>query len=1180
MKLTTLNIKGFKSFADKTSIHFNENITGVVGPNGSGKSNIVDAIRWVLGEQKTSSLRSEKMDNLIFNGSKNRKGAGLAEVSLTFENTRGVIPSEFKEVTITRILHRDGESEYRINDVACRLKDITGLFMDTGVASDSYAIIELKMIDEILNDRENSRRRLFEQAAGISKYKIRKKETLNKLTLTDTDLARVEDLLFEIGNNLKQLEAQARKAKRYHALKDEYKALSIELSRMQVTRQLDLFKQFEVQKQEQEDKRLEIETKLTQLEAQIEKEKTELIEKEKNLTSRQKELNELINAITRKESEKNLNNEQVRFLLERVTQLKKQVGDSEAGIVRLDEQLMRVNEKKALQKGALENFVTELEAKNQELSGIRMQNDDLKKQVDAARDNSLSLEKQVHEHEKKIAINTTEKENLARAASQNESKNQELDAHLAQLKQEAESVKTVIDEKTQNLETLIADEERIKQETEQSANRLRELEQSLSKESRKLDSKKNEYSLNKSLVDSLEGFPESIKFLKKKSESAKAAQLFSDIIYCGEQYRAAIENYLEPFLNYFVVDNQKDAYESINLLADSSIGRANFFILSRFTNYTPKQTLNIPNAIPAAQVIEVDEKYKQLASFLLDNVYLLPEDKFNDEAVAAVAEAEKATLLSVNGKYIRTGYSMSGGALGLFEGMRLGRIKNLDKLKEEIETLEKEVKRQEAEITTLNTALQNLKSSSRQKDIQATRDELNRMSQKAVSVQTKIENYQSFVEENRNKNTDITTRIEQIEQQNEVLRQELNVLLENKNACARELETIQLNFSTVNETLAKTSGEYNEKNIRYHQQQNLLNSLEQEAGFAERQIGEYKTRIEESQVEIAIDEEKIAGHETKLKELEQALLTGYGEREMLEKSLTEVEAQYYEARGGITELEDQLKTQQKNRAHLDMLLTEIKDKSTELRIEMNAIRERLAAEFNVNLDNLLEQPATEGLIEEEVRENALKIKTRLDNFGEINPMAVEAYEEMKQRFDFITTQKNDLTEAKKSLMETMNEIEGSAKEHFMAAFEKARENFQNIFHTLFSEDDACDMILLNPDNPLESEIEIIAKPKGKKPQTINQLSGGEKSLTALAILFSLYLLKPAPFCILDEVDAPLDDANIDKFNRTIRKFSEQSQFILVTHNKQTMASVDMIYGVTMPEMGISRVVPVDFRSLN
>jgi len=1176
VKLTSLNIKGFKSFPEKTSIHFNENVTGVVGPNGSGKSNIVDAIRWVLGEQKTSSLRSEKMDNLIFNGSKERKASGLAEVSLSFENNKGLIPSEFKDITITRMLHRDGESEYRINNVPCRLKDITGLFMDTGVASDSYAIIELKMIDEILNDRENSRRRLFEQASGVSKYKIRKRETLNKLTLTDTDLARVEDLLFEIGNNLKELESQARKAKRFYALKEEYKALSLELARMQVSRHRETFQQIEAQKLEQDDKRLEIETRITQLEAEIAKEKTALIEKEKNLTSRQKRLNELINAITKKESEKNLGNEQVRFLNERVAQLQKQTGESETGIVKLAGQLEQINEKRIQQKTSLETFVSELETKQQEMTGVKLQNDTLKAELDTLRDSNQSLERQVHDLEKKTAINTAEKENLLSVISQNTGKNKELEGQISQLRAESETVKNEIDNKNGKLETLLKGEEKLQSETEKANNDLRELEQTLSKESRKLDSKKNEYSLNKSLVDSLEGFPESIKFLKRKSETAREAQLLSDIFYCGEQYRAAIENYLEPFLNYFVVADMKEAYESIHLLSDASIGRANFFILSKFENYRQKSRQAISNAIPALDVVEIDDKYKKLAAFLLDNVYLIPEAQFSESE----QPAENAILLSVNGKYMRTGYSLSGGALGLFEGMRLGRIKNLDKLKDEIRELETLVKDYESQVAGLQNKISGLKSSSNQQAIEAVREDLSRTGPKLVSTLTKIENFQTFIAENITKNSGIASKIRQLEIENEKLSIGLNDLLSRKERSGVDYEQLLGRFNAVSESLAKTTGEFNEKNIEFHRQQNLLNSLEQEAGFAEKQIGESRARIEQAQQEIKLDEEKIAQQQQKLQKLEQELISSYTEKENYQKTLTEVENQYYEARGAINELEEQLKTQQKNRAHIDMLVNEIKDRSTEMRIELNAVRERLSVEFNVNLDNLMEGQPEEGLIEEEVREKALKIKSRLENFGEINPMAVEAFDEMQKRFDFITAQKNDLIEAKKSLMETINEIEDSAKEKFMEAFEKARENFQNIFRSLFSEEDTCDMILLTPDNPLESEIEIIAKPKGKKPQTINQLSGGEKSLTALAILFALYLLKPAPFCVLDEVDAPLDDANIDKFNKTIRHFSKESQFILVTHNKQTMASVDVIYGVTMPENGVSRVVPVDFRSLN
>jgi len=1176
VKLTSLNLKGFKSFPEKTSIHFNENITGVVGPNGSGKSNIVDAIRWVLGEQKTSSLRSEKMDNLIFNGSRERKASGLAEVSLSFENNKGLIPSEFKEITITRILHRDGESEYRINDVPCRLKDITGLFMDTGVASDSYAIIELKMIDEILNDRENSRRRLFEQASGISKYKIRKRETLNKLTLTDTDLARVEDLLFEIGNNLKELEAQARKTKRYYALKEEYKTLSLQLSRMQVARHRETFQQIETQKQNQEDKRLEIETRITQVEAEIAKEKTALIEKEKNLTSRQKELNELINAITKKESEKNLAQEQVRFLNERVAQLQKQMSESETGIVKLTGQLEQINEKRILQKTGLETFVKELETKQQEMTGVKQQNDSLKTELDTLREANQLLERQVNDYEKKIAINNAEKENLSNVISQNTGKNKELEEQISLMHAEAEAVKKEIDEKNSRLASLQKEDEKLQSETEKAENDLRELEQLLSKESRKLDSKKNEYSLNKSLIDNLEGFPESIKFLKKKSESARQAQMLSDIFYCGEQYRAAIENYLEPFLNYFVVDEAREAYESINLLSDASIGRANFFILSKFENYRQKERQSIANAVPALEVVEIDDKYKKLAAFLLDHVYLVSEDKFKESELSA----ENAILLSMNGKYIRTGYSLSGGALGLFEGMRLGRIKNLDKLKEEIRELEGLVKDYESQKESLQKKIEELKSSSLQQAMEAVREELSRTGPKLVSLMTKIENFQTFIAENLTKNSSIASKIRQLEVENEKLAIQLNELLSQKEKSGADYENLLQRFNNVSESLAKSTGEFNEKNIEFHRQQNLLNSLEQEAGFTERQIGELRARIEQAQQEVRVDEEKIEDHRLKLEVLNQELIASYTEKENYENTLSQAETQYYDARGTINELEEHLKAEQKNRAHIDMLLNEIKDKSTEMRIELNALRERLSVEFNINLDNLTEEAPEEELIEEEVREKVLKVKSRLDNFGEINPMAVEAFEEMQKRFDFITAQKNDLLEAKKSLMETINEIEDTAREKFMEAFEKARENFQNIFRTLFSEEDTCDMLLVNPENPLESEIEIIAKPKGKKPQTINQLSGGEKSLTALAILFALYLLKPAPFCILDEVDAPLDDANIDKFNKTIRHFSKESQFILVTHNKQTMAAVDVIYGVTMPETGVSRVVPVDFRSLN
>ena len=335
MQLTTLEIKGFKSFAEKTTIHFNNNITGIVGPNGCGKSNVVDSIRWVLGEQKTSMLRLEKMENLIFNGTRSRKPSAVAEVSLTFENTKNLVSSDYKTITITRKLFRDGESEYRLNDVACRLKDITTLFMDTGVSADSYAIIELGMVDEILNDRDHSRRKLFEQAAGVSKYKKRKKETIDKLKSTDADLERVKDLLFEIEAQLKTLEKQAAKTKKFYELKDEYKNLSLILAKFSLQEYKVSFKDLEAKRQIEDDKKLELETAIKTAEAALEKEKLDNVDKEQGLMEVQKKLNALVSGVSERENERNLLNSQLKFAHDKLDTAQKQIIDANDHVEKL-----------------------------------------------------------------------------------------------------------------------------------------------------------------------------------------------------------------------------------------------------------------------------------------------------------------------------------------------------------------------------------------------------------------------------------------------------------------------------------------------------------------------------------------------------------------------------------------------------------------------------------------------------------------------------------------------------------------------------------------------------------------------------------------------------------------------------------------------------------------------------
>ncbi|MEO1626418.1 MAG: AAA family ATPase, partial [Bacteroidota bacterium] len=387
-------------------------------------------------------------------------------------------------------------------------------------------------------------------------------------------------------------------------------------------------------------------------------------------------------------------------------------------------------------------------------------------------------------------------------------------------------------------------------------------------------------------------------------------------------------------------------------------------------------------------------------------------------------------------------------------------------------------------------------------------------------------------------------------------------------------------YRKIAEQLSMASATYNNQNIEFIRQQNKVTALQQELSFREKQQQETQYSLSNNQKTIGQGEVELEGIHQEVQQLEKALLENYDLKTVRESSLTEAEQSYFKARGGINEIDEQLRITNRKRQETQMLIGELKDGFNGLKLEFTSIGERLKIEFNVSMEEVLNKEPNPKIVVEQVQPKVDRLKHRLSNYGEINPMAIEAYDEMKERYDSIATQRDDIVEAKKSLLDTIKEIENTATTHFMDAFTKVREYFVDVFRSLFSEDDTCDLKLLQPDDPLNSSIEIIAKPKGKRPLTISQLSGGEKTLTATALLFSLYLLKPAPFCIFDEVDAPLDDANIEKFNRIIRKFSKDSQFIIVTHNKATMVAVDIIYGVFMQEMGISQVNAVDFRELD
>lgn len=1171
MRLKSLEIKGFKSFADKTVLNFDEGITGVIGPNGCGKSNIVDSIRWVIGEHKISNLRSENLESLVFNGSKSRSASGIAEVSLTFENTKNLLPTEFSTVTVTRKYYKSGESEYRLNDVACRLKDIHNLFMDTGVSNDSYAIIELGMVDDIIKDKEFSRRKMLEQAAGISIYKTRKKEAKLKLDAAEQDLARVEDLLFEINNQLKSLESQAKKAEKYFEIKKEYKEVSIELAKAALEGFNITYHELNEKQKLEVDRRIELETAIAKEEALLEQEKLELVQKEKALQTMQHAFNEMLDAVRGKENEKNLSGQRLQYLKERESGLNEFLQKAGGQLKGLDESIQFTGNQIKDDEQQLANFENRLVELKQAVEEKRKIFDDKRSHIDELRKQNQAIQRDQFEAEKKVAVADTSIQNLQRTITQIQEEKTQRQNQLQQLEPEKKNKEAELEQKKTDLQQLQDHHEFTKEQILQTQNKMEGLRNELASESRTLDSKKNEHDLLKSLIDSMEGYPESVKFLHNNTDWNHTAPLLSDIIYVKEEYRAAVENVLEPYLNYYVVNNLEEGLQAIHLLDDNKKGKANFFLQDKFSDF--EITHQPEGTIPALSVVEIDSKYANLAKHLLGNVFIAENED-------ALRNSNGAVVLEKTGKYVKGKYTLTGGSVGLFEGKKIGRAKNLEKLIEEIVAQEAVVNTLKAAIQTHHNEVISYNEQLKENAIKQVQQDINNLTNHVFSLQNKIENLTHAQETSTARLADLEKQLETNHSDIASTRETLNRFNEQIKELTEKMQLIEQDYATAEEDYNKATATFNDSNLQFTKQQSKVISLKQEFEFKTNQLNDLTIQIESSNAQLSEASTSITETALQLKELEAMVIDMLHNKEAEEKALNEADQLYYNLRNALAQKESELKSKHKSKEGIDTLLTEIKDKLTDLKLQLAGMKERLNVEFKVDLDVIIDEPRTTDTPLEELKEKNERQRKRLENIGEINPTAIEAYTEMKKRYDFILEQKNDLVTARESLMLTIQEVEATANQQFLDTFNKVRENFQKVFQALFTEDDTADMILVDPENLAETNIDIIAKPKGKRPSSIGQLSGGEKTLTATALLFAIYLIKPAPFCILDEVDAPLDDANVGKFTQMIKKFSENSQFIIVTHNKMTMSAVDVIYGVTMQEPGVSKLVPVDFRSLN
>lgn len=1173
MRLQSLKIKGFKSFADETTLHFRDDLIAIVGPNGSGKSNIVDAIRWVLGEQKGKDLRLDQMTDVLFNGTKKRKESALASVTISFDNADKTLAYDYQTVSISRLLYRSGESEYRINDVPCRLKDIKSLLIDTGISSDSYAIISLGMVDDILSDKDHSRRKMLEQAAGISRYKLRKKETLSKLNQTDADLERIKDLLFEIESNLKSLEKQAQRAKSYNEIREKYKQDSILYASMQYYALKDKSDLIEKQIVDKQDQFNAVSASILKLEAELSAMKLKYVEQESLVSEAQRELGKVISAIRQSESEKQLSLQKINFLTQSLNTTKTNIHNQTALKNQLQQGIFADRDRVKAETDIFNGLKVSFEALKQ---AYQKANEDFEQTKSMANQRQIQLQeiqKSIFEQDKELAIIQSRINSIKSDIQRTNANIQRESIELSNHKSALLAIEGLVNNRKKEYEVLLQAEANRKKSISDLDAKLDKTREQLTEINRTLDAKENEYDLLKSMIDSYEGFPESIRFLH--AEWKKNVPILSDLIEVEEKYRTAIELYLDNWLNYFVVDALEEASSAINLLKNAQKGKANFFILNVIEEESrPAKTY--PDGIAAISVVKFPPKYRKLMALLFRNVFIytgsldnLKNSSFQDDDV----------IISESGLFMKMKNSLTGGSVGLFEGKKIGRRKSL-------EILEKSIQKNKEKQNVLMGLIENIKGErsylekqgyqikieEAKREIIAQEQEKLKLNIKYDNLHQKIHHAQLQVDEWNSEILILVEKENEIKSTKERLSNELEILMSNSYNNPDSIDQLS-------RTLGEIRERYNQENIKLIRQQNLLETITRDLDYKENRLGEIIASLKEAtskeeQFKLELDIEQ-----KKLSQLDQDLSQLSRKQQSVKAGLGANEQHYFQLRNDISEIEEKLRRETRHSNQLQLEINNLKDQLADLRFKINSVKERLSIEFGLSLDDFLVGKIEEKVDPVELDERLQKYRSRLQNFGEVNPLALDAYNEIRERYDLIKNQEKDILEAKNTLINTIKEIENTATNKFLEAFNQIRENFIHVFRSLFTEEDNCDLVLISPNDPLESDVEIIAKPKGKKPKSLSQLSGGEKTLTAIALLFALYLLKPAPFCIFDEVDAPLDDANIEKFNKIIKKFSKDSQFIIVTHNKVTMAAVDTLYGVYMQEQGVTAVTQVDFRSI-
>ncbi len=1181
MRLKNIEMQGFKSFADKIYLDFNSGITAIVGPNGSGKSNISDAIRWVMGEQSIKSLRGSRMEDVIFAGTEQRKALGFAEVTLTLDNTDGYFPLEFSEITVTRRVYRSGDGEYYINKTLCRLKDIHELFMDTGLGRDGYSIIGQGKIDSILSTKSEDRRQIFEEAAGISKYKYRKIEAERKLVQTVENLTRVKDILSELEGQIAPLERQSEKAKKYLVLRDELRGIDITVSIINVDRikedaaklasDLDILNsQIADISAQLEDTDLEI-TRMYSEMSEIDEKTAELSDAERRIVLKISEA-EKNSGILRNDTEHNVSN---------IERLEREIRD-------VSESVLLIEAETAAHKKHLEELKVEAEKNKAEIAGVSGL-------ISEAGITAEDLGGELEELKTEIIDITSEMNSIGASAENLEILKGSFTERRGVIEEELRGKAGSIDEMCAKLNIAAETEKKTAAELETAEKRRTETEREIREmraESEKLVSRKNitQIELGKKrsrrtmLMDmerELEGYAKGVRGVMSAYNEGRLGQggIFgplAQLIRTDKKYITAVETALGAASQNIVTESEKEAKLAIAYLKEKHLGRATFLPVSaiRGKSFDSSGARQCGGYISvAADLIECDERYKNIVSSFLGTTVVC--DNIDNAVAMARRNGHKFRIVTLEGDVIQAGGAMTGGSAAKTTGS-LSRAGEIEALATEIDALKIRSVKEEKRLSELAESLKlaAARAESENARVQSLRDEAVRAASDRERYSALLESMNDSDGQLRREMEDIDRRISEIERDLAAKRTESERLAVRRAELEQGAAGMREKYSRAADENERLAAYMTELNIR---RSTILKDIELE----NERIGGLNTSMGEQLEAVKI---KKGGIEALKKRNE----TISAEIEELGERCVKYRSEAEKCRSEADRLADVRRKTEENVRVRQSAVKEIQERKfalsqraakTESRIEkLNADREsiinRLWEDYELTYSDAAELKCGEDFDFNEATRRIRELKDEIKALGNINIDAIEEYKNVKERFDFLTVQTADLEKSKAELDGVIEEMLEIMQSRFAEQFKIINTNFSRVFGELFGGGRA-NLSLTEPDNVLESGIEIEAQPPGKKLQSLTLLSGGERAFTAIALLFAILDVRPTPFCILDEIEAALDDANVYRYADYLRRYSQKTQFIVVTHRRGTMEAANILYGVTMQEKGVSKLLALN-----